>query len=353
MTHAQPSPTHTMQWNEPYDSAAFRRPGLAAGVSVVMVTYWTGPVLSAVIESVLAPDQQGVVELIVVDNGNPPEVAEELARCAAADPRLVVMGGHGNVGFARGCNLGVRRARGRHLLLLNPDCRLVPGTVPALLGEAESLGVHWMLGCRVLNADGSDQRGSRRALLTPFTALVETFRLDRLAPKRLRRHRLNHHEHPLPETTARVAVINGACMMLPAATFQAVGGMDEGYFLHVDDLDLCLRLHRNGTPVYFAPHAEAIHYAGSSRIDPIRVEWHKARGFLRYFRVHYRGLRWIPLKALLNAGILIRFGLKVIRCFLRSAWRRIAPREPQASSSAGDRAPIEGRAPKAESAIRS
>ena len=342
-----------MPSNDPYDTAATERGGPAVGVSVVMVTYWTGPVLTAVIESVLSADQEGVVELILVDNGNPPEVAAQLAGWAADDPRLVLIGGHGNVGYARGCNLGTRRARGRHLLLLNPDCRLAPGAIPALLAEAASLGDRWMLGCRVLNPDGSDQRGSRRALLTPVTALVETFRLDRLVPKLLRRHRLNHHDGPLPEDTVRIAAVNGACMMLPAATLRAVGGMDEGYFLHVDDLDLCLRLYRNGTPVYFAPNVEAVHHAGSSRTDPMRIEWHKARGFLRYFGTHYRGLRWMPLKAPLYAGILIRLGIKVIRCLLWSAWRRIAPREPRAPSGDGELAPVEGRASETEAAFRS
>ena len=343
----------TIHPNEPRDGTPFRRGGSTAGVSVVMVSFWTGSVLTEAIESVLAPDQEGVVELILVDNGNPPAVTAQLARRAAADPRLVLMGGHGNVGFARGCNLGARRMRGRYLLLLNPDCRLAPGAIPALLAEAGALGVDWMLGCRVLNPDGSDQRGSRRALLTPGTALVEALRLDRLAPAMLRRHRLNHHEGQLPQGTVRIPAVNGACMMLPVATFQAVGGMDEGYFLHVDDLDLCLRLHRKGVPVYFVPRVEAVHHAGSSRAGPIRIEWHKARGFLRYFRVHYRGLRWIPVTAPLHAGVLTRCGIKVIGCLLRSAWRRLVPREPPVPSSAPDFARTESCASEREPGIRS
>ena len=290
------------------------------GVSVVMVSYRTGEVLFPAIDAVLAPDQEGVAELILIDNGNPPEAAAELARRAEADPRFTLVGGHGNVGFARGCNLGARRARHRHLLLLNPDCGLGPGAVPALLAEAAALGDHWMLGCRVLDPDGSDQRGSRRALLTPRTALVETFRLDRLAPRLFRHHRLNHHDRPLPGGTARVPAVSGACMMLPAATFRAVGGMDEGYFLHVDDLDLCLRLHRAGIPVYFVPHVEAVHHAGSSQASPLRVEWHKTRGFLRYFRVHFRtSPLFFLLELLIGAGALGRFGIRAAQSLFRPA----------------------------------
>ena len=306
--------------NGPGDAAVFCHTPPVEGVSVVMVSYRTGDVLFAAIDAVLARDQEGVAELILIDNGNPPEVVAELVRRAEAEPRFTLVGGQGNIGFAQGCNLGARHARSRHLLLLNPDCRLGPGAVPALLAEAAALGDDWMLGCRVLDPDGNDQRGSRRALLTPRTALVETFRLDRLAPRLFRHHRLNHHDHPLPRGTARVPAVSGACMMLPAATFRTVGGMDEGYFLHVDDLDLCLRLHRAGIPVYFAPHVEAVHHAGSSRASPLRVEWHKTRGFLRYFRVHFRtSLLFSLLGLLIGAGALGRFGIKAAQSLLRSA----------------------------------
>ena len=299
-----------------------RHSDLTGGVSVVMVSYWTGPVLYSAIESVLALNQKGVIEVIVVDNGNPPAVTRELTRQSDEESRLTLISGHGNVGFARGCNIGASRAGGRYLLLLNPDCCLSPGAIPALLAEAKTLNDDWMLGCRVLNPDGSDQRGSRRALLTPFTALVETLRLDRLAPGLLRRYRLNYHDNPVPEETAGVPVISGACMMLPTATFHAVGGMDEGYFLHVDDLDLCFRLHRAGVPVYFSPHVEAIHYAASSRANPVKIEWLKMRGFLRYFLIHFNNIRWLPLLVPLAIGILVRFGIKVVQSLLLTARKK-------------------------------
>ncbi|MFQ5467050.1 MAG: glycosyltransferase family 2 protein, partial [Kiloniellaceae bacterium] len=276
-------------------AATRRQEALVEGVGVVMVSYWTGPVLFAAIDRVLAQDRDGVVDLIVVDNGNPPAVTEELVHRAKAEPRLRLVSGHGNIGFARGCNIGGRQAVGRYLLLLNPDCCLGPGAISALLAEASGLGDHWMLGCRVVNPDGSEQRGSRRALLTPYTALVEAFRLDRLAPGLFRRHRLNHHDDPPLSGTVRIPAISGACMMLPTATFHAMGGLDEGYFLHVDDLDLCLRLDRAGIPVYYTTRVEVVHHMSSSRANPVSIEWHKTRGFLRYFWTHFRGPHWVLL----------------------------------------------------------
>lgn len=296
------------------------------GVSLVMVSYMTGEVLFSALDAALAPDQEALLELILVDNGNPPQTLEELKRRAKTEPRLKIINGHGNVGFAQGCNIGVNAARGDCLLLLNPDCCLAPGALPALLAEAETLGDDWMLGCHVLDPDGSNQRGSRRALLTPLTALVETLRLDLLIPPLFRRHRLNLHDSPLPEKTSRIPVISGACMMLPAATFRKVNGLDKGYFLHVDDLDLCLRLHRAGTPVYYAPHVKAIHYTGSNRSKLLLAECHKAIGFLRYFWRHFHGPRWCLLLPPLTVCIVARLGIKTAWLLL---YRLYNGREPQ------------------------
>ena len=199
----------------------------AGGVSVVMVSYCTGPVLLRAIDLVLAPTQEGVTELIIVNNGNPTSVSADLSLRASTDPRLRLICGQGNVGFARGCNLGAGSARARYLLFLNPDCCLSPTAIPALFAEAVELGEHWMLGCRMLNPDGTNQRGSRRSLLTPTTALVEILRLHKLSPSRLRRYALNHHDTPLPNHTVRVPAITGACMMLPAVTFRTVGGFER------------------------------------------------------------------------------------------------------------------------------
>ena len=106
-------------------------------------------------------------------------------------------------------------------------------------------------------------------------------------------------------------------MMLPTSTYRSVGGLDEGYFLHVDDLDFCLRLHRAEIPVYFAPHVTAVHHGGTSRADPIRVEWYKTRGFLRYFRTHFFGPWLLPVVI----ATLIRFSFKAILLSMRRPLR--------------------------------
>lgn len=275
---------------------------MESGVSTIMVSYHTGSVLLEAIECVLA--QAGLHELILVDNGNPEGIRRELERRVRRDPRLIVISGHGNIGFAAACNLGARRAGGSHLLFLNPDCRLPPDALRLLLAEGARLSGPWMLGCRLVNSDGSEQRGARREMLTPRSALAEVLRLDRLMPGHFGRVNLN--DLPVPEHAMAVPVISGACMLLPAADYWRIGGMDEGYFLHVEDIDFCHRFRAAGGEIVFVPHLSVLHYKGTSRARPLAVEWHKTRGFIRHFRKNFDGMS-PTYRAVINAGILARF----------------------------------------------
>lgn len=291
-----------------------------AAVSIVMVSYHTGPVLFEAIDDSLA--QPELHELIVVDNGNPEPVLAEIGRRAEADPRLILISGHGNIGFAAGCNRGARRATGTYLFLLNPDCRLPQDALRALLAESTRLSRPWLLGGRLLNSDGSEQRGARREMLTPRSALAEVCCLDRLMPNRFTRVNLN--ETPVPDRTVAVPVISGACMMLPVEDYWRVGGMDEGYFLHVEDIDFCLRFRAAGGTIAFVPQVSILHYKGTSRASPLMVEWHKTRGFIRYFRKNFGSCHRLS-RAVANVGVLARFAFfaaRVLACRIIEPQRR-------------------------------
>ncbi len=283
-------------------------PAVRNSVSVVMVIYHTGPVLFEAIDSVLSQDD--LCDLVLVDNGSSPVVLAELKGRADEDGRLIVLTGHGNVGFAAGCNLGARQARGAYLLFLNPDCLMPPGGLRRLLAEGESWPRPWMLGCRLVGADGNEQRGARRDVLTPWTALVEVLRLDRLAPDHPYFRRFNRHALPAPKETSTVPVTSGACMMLPAEDYWALDGMDEGYFVHVEDIDFCHRFRAAGGEIYFVPHVAVTHILSTSETSPLFIEWHKTRGFIRYFRKNFAGVYPPMFLPLVNAGILARFALK-------------------------------------------
>lgn len=279
-------------------------------ISAVIVSYRTGPLLWECLASVLAADEVG--EVILVDNGNPDDTLSRLRAMSAASAKLRLITGQGNIGFARACNLGARKARGDHLLFLNPDAVLPAGGAGRLRDAGESSGARfWAAGPRLENPDGSEQRGSRRAILTPWNAFVDVVRLDRLAPNHPYFKRFNAHDRPLADGVSTVPCLSGAAFLMPRATWDALAGFDERFFLHVEDIDLFLRLGKAGGSALFVPDVRVVHHKSSSEVDPLMVERRKRQSLNLYFSTHFKGVYpWgflALMRALLWAGFAVRF----------------------------------------------
>jgi len=256
-------------------------------VSVVMVVYFTGEALAESLDCVLRDPL--VDELVVVDNGSTGVDAARLRNLADRDERVTLVSGQGNVGFARGANLGARKARGDLLVFLNPDAFLQPGCIAELVREIEDRPVPCIVGGRVLNSDRTEQRGARRGDITPMTAVLSLSRLAERVPA-LRRFEVHWEGDQTPEHVAPVPTISGACFCMRREDFDCVDGFDEGYFLHVEDVDLCWRVRQAGGLVLFHPKAEVIHLGHTSQTSPLKVEFHKGVGLARYFRKRADGL---------------------------------------------------------------
>jgi GT2 family glycosyltransferase len=256
-------------------------------VSVVMVVYMTGEALHESVACVLADPAVG--ELVIVDNGSMSADASELRELADRDGRVVLLAGHGNIGFARGANLGARTAKGDVLVFLNPDAFLQPGCVLELASEIVGRPVPCIVGGRVLNADRTEQRGARRGDITLVSALLSLSRLAERVPA-WRHHEVHWEGEASPEAPAPVPTISGACFCMRREDFDFVKGFDEKYFLHVEDVDLCWRVRRAGGLVLFHPKAEVVHLGHTSLTSPIRVEFHKGVGLARYFRKRAVGI---------------------------------------------------------------
>lgn len=275
-----------------------------ATVSAVLVSYRTGPALFQCLDALRA--EPALAEILLVDNGNDDATLDRLR--AWDDPRLRLITGHGNIGFAAGCHRGVAASGAPFLLMLNPDCLLAPGAVPALLTALATETKPWIGTVRLLEADGREQRGCRRAAGTPLNFLIEGLGLGRF----FQHLRLNRHTAPLPEGLTAVPALSGAFMLMPRATWDATGGLDTGYFLHLEDLDLCARLRALGGRCWFLPAPACTHIKSTSAAAAWVVENHKLAGFWRYFRLWYprpwlwRAFVWLALAA----GIAARLVLK-------------------------------------------
>lgn len=268
---------------EPALTPEFLRP--RRSVSVVMVVYMTGEALEQSVECVLSDPQ--VDEFVIVDNGSNRLDAARLRNLADRDERVVLVSGQGNVGFARGANLGARTARGEILVFLNPDAFLQDGCITELVREIEDRPVPCIVGGRVLNADRTEQRGARRGDITLMGAMLSLSGLSRRVPA-LQRYEVHWEGDALPDCASPAPTISGACFCMRREDFDAVQGFDEGYFLHVEDVDLCWRVRQQGGVVLFHPKAEVIHLGHTSQTSPLRVEYHKGVGLARYFRKRAR-----------------------------------------------------------------
>lgn len=277
-------------------------------ISAVVVSYFTGGVLARCLDALRL--QAGVTEIILVDNGNPDGAVEAAIGPGEDGPPVRVIRGQGNVGFAAACNLGARSASGANLLFVNPDAILPPGGARRLANDGAKRDGPWLIGAKIIDPDGAEQRGSRRATLTPWRAFVEATSLYLLAPRHPYFRRFNLHGDPCPADVTPVPVISGACFMLPRADYWAIGGMDERYFLHVEDVDFCLRFADAGGTVYFDPHVSVLHFKSSSDVDPVLVDMRKTSSMLRYFRAHFSDPYPAPFLWLVGIVLWAQFALK-------------------------------------------
>jgi len=276
-------------------------------ITVVIVNYNAGRLLTDCVCSVLPQ----VDEVLIVDNASRDTSMDECARLYSADTRLILLKNGTNLGFAAACNIGFLRAKGDYVLFLNPDCHLDTTAVATLLEAMQANPSVGMVGGLLMNLDGSEQGGGRRAIPTPWRSFVRAFGLNHFEkrwPKLFFDFHL--HQQPLPPGPIEVEAISGACMLVRRQAVDAVGLWDDGYFLHCEDLDWCMRFRQEGWKILFVPSAHVLHALGvSSRSRPIFVEWHKHKGMMRFYRKFFRHQYPGVLMGLVTAGVWLRFSL--------------------------------------------
>jgi GT2 family glycosyltransferase len=272
----------------------------AVDCSVVIVNYHTDEVLAESLAS-LAKTAGGVeAEVIVVDNGG------TLARGGFRErfPRVRLLENPGNVGFARAANQGIRLARGRHVLCLNPDTVVHDGALAAMAGHLDAHPEVGAVGARLLESDGSLQYSCRRFPGYGTIFFGRYALLTRLFPENAgsRDYLYLDWDHG---TVREVDWVSGACLMVRREVIDRVGAFDEGYFLFVEDMDWCRRIRDAGWTVVYLPDAVVTHHIGASRgAVPAWMVRARHRGMLRYVRKHF-GAPW-PVRAAVAAGLAVR-----------------------------------------------
>lgn len=269
----------------------------------------------------LKPDLERLrAEVYVVDNASADGSAEMVAREFAW---AILIRSSRNLGYAAGNNLALRRARGRHVLLLNPDTVLPPGALVdtvALLDASPEIGA---LGPKLVRADGGLDLACRRSFPSPEVAFFRLFGLARLFPgsPRFARYNLLHLD---PDRAIDVDSVCGAFMLVRREVVEQVGLLDESFRMYGEDLDWAYRIKQAGWRIRYDPAVVVLHYKGqSSRQRPVRSLLAFYQAMALFYRKHYAASRPAPFNALVYAGIAL-YGLGAL---LRNALR--APRPAQ------------------------
>lgn len=269
-----------------------------AQVAVVAVTYSPGPALRLFFDS-LKSATGTPCELVLVDNGSSDGSVAELV--ASEDVRLIVA--EGNAGYGSAANLGVRATTSEFVVVANPDVEWHPRALDALLEATERWPDAAAFGPLVITARG-DVYPSARQLPTlssgighalcgwwwhgnPWTA---AYRMDR--------------QEPIERITGW---LSGCCLLLRRSAFEEIGGFDPGYFMYFEDVDLGERLGKLGWQSVYVPSASVTHtraHATSKYAARMAAEHH--RSAWRYLSRRYAGWRWLPVRAVLRAGIAVR-----------------------------------------------
>lgn len=250
--------------------------------SIIIVAADSGPPLRECVTRALASSVP--VEVIVVDNASRDGVPQAVDRAHANDDRVRVIYNHANLGFGPAVNLGARQAHGNALLVLNPDCMLEPDTLARMLGVLHAHPDAGVVGAVVCDEMGTpDPASRRRDPLLRRSLNTMTGRAKREAEGT--QYEGVNVPGPMPDTPIDAENVSGAIMLLPRNVFDRLGGFDEGYFLHCEDLDLCRRVRDAGYKVLLAGNVRVRHAkGGSSAQRPVFVSYHKHRGMWRWFR---------------------------------------------------------------------
>ena len=243
-------------------------------ISVVVVNFNSGPFLQGVVEQFYA--QRADYDVIVVDNHSSDGSADFLRDIKHV--RFIAL--DRNLGFGAAANIGANSAKRDYLLFLNPDAFVAVDT-PALM--ADYLSGHpecGLCGALLLDFRGREQPGSRRRDPTIMRACGKV--LKSVLPQ-TPFPTFDQNQEALPSGPVSVDAVSGACMMVKHVVHRAIGGFDEEYFLHFEDLDYCRRARDKGWIIGFLPQAPAYHFQGvSGSTSEQMLLHHKQAGLRRY-----------------------------------------------------------------------
>jgi N-acetylglucosaminyl-diphospho-decaprenol L-rhamnosyltransferase len=310
---------------------------MAAGLDVVIVAYRSRELLRGCLASLREHPARIGMRVIVVDNASGDGTVEMVR---SEYPEVDLIASTTNLGFAAATNLGVHRGTAPYLLALNPDTAVTAGALDTVIATMEAHPEAAVVGPRLVRANGSLDHAAKRSFPTPISALGHFTRVGRRAGAS---GRLAAYRAPEVES-GPVDAVNGAFMLMRRQAFERLGGFDEGYWMYMEDLDLCYRLAQEGWRSWYQPAATVVHVKGGTVGGPrsARLDWHFHRGMYRFYRRHYAREQSSALNALVYFGIAMKLAAAIVQSLLRRSLARLRQRRQTVLASDGASAKTSG-----------
>jgi GT2 family glycosyltransferase len=247
-------------------------------LSIIIVSFNARADLERCLESLGAAPPERSHEIIVVDN----QSADGSAEAAAERPAVRVIQSGSNLGFTRATNIGIRASRGMNLLLLNSDTIVPRGAIDELLAELDRDSAVAVVGPRLVDGQGRAELSYGR-MIGPLNELRQQYRNRRPAIV----ERLTRQRHS-PDW------VSGACLLVRRADAEAVGLLDERFFMYTEDVDFCAAIRARGRRIVFTPAVEVVHLRGRSGASaPAATEAAYRRSQIAFYQKHHPAL--VPL----------------------------------------------------------
>ena len=266
-------------------------------LTAIIVTYNSRQEIDTCLQSLFGnlnfdiPSNQEA-DVIVIDNASTDGTPEYLVR---QWPQVKLLAQVDNLGFAAANNIGFNISQGDPVLLLNPDTVLTPGALSELLHTLELHPEAGLVGPRLMNSDGSLQSSCRDfpTLLGDMVGMFELYRL-KIIRRLLGRYLASLSDHCCPRP---VDWISGACLLVRRAAIDAVGLMDESFFMYSEEMEWQYRMAKKGWLVWFEPAAQVIHTGGAStaRVPAQRIIW-QYQSIFRFYRQYRNRVQRLALR---------------------------------------------------------
>ena len=284
-------------------------------ISIIIVNWNAGKYLEETIKSIETYTIDIKYEIIIVDNksSTDDESYKYIEDILDKKNNLLIIKSNENLGFARANNLAMKKARGRNLLILNPDVIFHNNVIKILSDYLDKNLNVGMVGPKVLNTDGSFQQPCLRGKPYPKDTLFHLTGLAKAFPKCkfLNGYALWHlNRNEINECWA----LSGCCMMVKKSLFNEIGGMDEQFFLYQEETDWGIRTKIAGKKIIYNPHAIVTHIGGvTTKKVRIKSIYIFTESMMKFFKKHFWKRYNFIQKAFWLTLIWGNFGLKYLK----------------------------------------